>query len=83
MVKWLEHEFRVGTNTMIYLMLEWDAGNKRRRSRPPSKWLQKVKEDMKKAGITNWKPKAKENIERNHQLYINEESGLIHSSKWI
>lgn len=44
--------------TMIYAMLDCEQGNKRRRGRPRSKCLQEVKEDLARAGITNWNDKV-------------------------
>lgn len=56
-VKWLGHIWRAGTEEMIYSILQWDPGSKRR-GRPRSTWLNEVKEDLHNAGITNWKTKT-------------------------
>lgn len=56
-VKWLGHVWRAGQEAVIKSMLIWDPGRKRR-GRPRSTWIKEVEEDLKHAGITNWKQKT-------------------------
>lgn len=57
-VRWLGHVWRAGERATIYSMLVWDPGGKRRKGRPRCRWIQEVTEDIRRAGISNWKVKT-------------------------
>lgn len=59
-LRWLGHIARMEDSRWVKRVLMSGEGGKKRRGRPRKKWLEEVKEDMRRIGVMNWTEEAKD-----------------------
>lgn len=59
-VKWLGHVWRAGEQSVIQSILQWEPRRAKRRGRPTLSWLREVEDDLRRAGIKNWREKTRD-----------------------
>lgn len=57
-LRWLGHVQRMVPSRIPRMVVSRGLAGKRRRGRPRSRWINEVKEDMRRLNVTNWERKA-------------------------
>lgn len=57
-LRWLGHVWRANREDVISTIMDWEPAGRRRQGRPRSTWIQEVKEDLKRIGVSNARNKA-------------------------
>ncbi|VVC43813.1 HMG-I/HMG-Y, DNA-binding, conserved site [Cinara cedri] len=57
-IKWFGHVMRRSNSDYLKAAIEWKPTGKRPRGRPKKRWIDGIKQDLEKLGISNWEDKV-------------------------